>query len=343
MKPQQSLLISLFTAITMLISCVVTNTPQTQQRDIKGCTYGGKTVDPDKLCVQLNFKDNVKAEELIDKILEQVGLQRNFVVMECPGVDNCMAVTIERIPYIIYDNEFLKRFDTAHNFSNGKIMITDWVAASILAHEVGHHLNMHTLGMSGSRPKLELEADEFSGFVLQKMGASLAQAQKAMNSPIVSDKSSYSHPARTDRLAAIQKGWKKAGGKEKEEETNVKQIKAEIAQGKTYYYQDNYTKAFPLLYKHRHSPYFDSNTQVNLGYMYEKGHSVNKDYYEAVKWYRKAAQQDNVYGQAYLGDMYENGKGVEMDLYEAINWYQKAARQGNEFAQKALTRLRESW
>ena len=34
----------------------------------------------------------------------------------------------------------------------------------------------HTLERGGSRPEIELEADEFSGFVLRKMGATLPQA-----------------------------------------------------------------------------------------------------------------------------------------------------------------------
>lgn len=71
---------------------------------------------------------------------------------------------------------------------------------------IGHHLNGHTLSRQGSNHADELEADEFSGFVLRKMGASLEEAQAAMK--VLSDeRSSATHPGRSYRLAAISKGW----------------------------------------------------------------------------------------------------------------------------------------
>ena len=37
--------------------------------------------------------------------------------------------------------------------------------------------------------------------------------------------------------------------------------------------------------------------------------------------------------------MYEDGKGVSKNLAEAVKWYRKAADQGDEDARKALERL----
>src|SRR5690606_26749161 len=55
----------------------------------------------------------------------------------------------------------------------------------------------------------ELEADEFSGFVLRKMGASLAEAQAAM--AVLSDeRETATHPGRRSRLTAISNGWRNA-------------------------------------------------------------------------------------------------------------------------------------
>ena len=78
-----------------------------------------------------------------------------------------------------------------------------------MAHEVGHHLNGHTLSDVGSRPKRELEADYYSGFILQRLGANLDDARVAMLK-LGSDSGSRTHPARHDRLAAIGNGWMKA-------------------------------------------------------------------------------------------------------------------------------------
>lgn len=86
---------------------------------------------------------------------------------------------------------------------------TSWAAISILAHEVGHHLNGHTLEATGSRPPSELEADKFSGFVLQKLGSNLGNATAAMKA-FGSEQGSTTHPAKAERLAAITAGWLQA-------------------------------------------------------------------------------------------------------------------------------------
>ena len=61
-----------------------------------------------------------------------------------------------------------------------------------------------------------------------------------------------------------------------------------------------------------------------------------KDKVEAVKWYRKAAEQGNAVAQCNLGICYERGNGVRRDKVEAVKWYRKAAEQGNASAQYNL-------
>jgi TPR repeat protein len=58
-----------------------------------------------------------------------------------------------------------------------------------------------------------------------------------------------------------------------------------------------------------------------------------KDEVEAVKWYRKAAEQGDELAQFNLGVMYDNGQGVAKDDVEAAKWYRKAAEQGIAIAQ----------
>lgn len=50
--------------------------------------------------------------------------------------------------------------------------------------------------------------------------------------------------------------------------------------------------------------------------LYE-GKGAQKDYAEAVKWYRKAAEQGDSLGQLGLGECYDFGHGVEKDYAEA--------------------------
>jgi hypothetical protein len=70
--------------------------------------------------------------------------------------------------------------------------------------------------------------------------------------------------------------------------------------------------------------------------MYINGHGVTQDYKEAVKWFRKAAEQGNAAAQASMGHLYEEGKEVAKDYKEAEKWFRKAAKQGNAAAQSRL-------
>jgi len=80
----------------------------------------------------------------------------------------------------------------------------------------------------------------------------------------------------------------------------------------------------------------DAEAQFNLGYCYDAGRGVAKDYVEAVKWYRKAARQNFPPAQFNLGYCYANGQGVAKDEEEAVKWYRKAAEQNHTPAQSNL-------
>jgi len=86
-----------------------------------------------------------------------------------------------------------------------------------------------------------------------------------------------------------------------------------------------------------------SGAQVALGDMYYKGEGVAKDYAEAVKWFRKAAEQGNSYAQFSLGWMYAKGGGVAKDEAEAVKWYRMAAKQGEANAQGELKKMGLTW
>lgn len=81
--------------------------------------------------------------------------------------------------------------------------------------------------------------------------------------------------------------------------------------------------------------------QVELGRCYEEGIGVDKDPREAVTWYRKAAEQGYSDGQKHLGDCYRAGIGVDKDPLLAVKWYRKAAEQDHPLAKKALQELGE--
>ena len=76
--------------------------------------------------------------------------------------------------------------------------------------------------------------------------------------------------------------------------------------------------------------------QYNLGNAYYKGEGVAKDPREAVRWWRKAAEQGYVRAQSTLGGVYDTGEGVAKDQREAVRWYRMAAEQGHAGAQFLL-------
>src|SRR5450830_626987 len=76
----------------------------------------------------------------------------------------------------------------------------------------------------------------------------------------------------------------------------------------------------------------DANAQTTLALWYHEGKYVPKDYAEAVKWSRKAAEQNYALAQYNLGLFYETGQGVLKNTVEAVKWYRSAAEQGQTAA-----------
>jgi ribosomal protein L19 len=160
------------------------------------CSYSGEMFNGDLY----EFKSSNEANLVVRKIMESVGLKSRFE-LKAANVDNAAAVIYNNKRYILYSQNFISKIEGATR--------TNWAGISILAHEIGHHLNGHTLEQGGSRHSSELEADEFSGFVLRKMGAGLAEAQAAMR-VLADEEGSYTHPGKSARLEAIAVGWKQA-------------------------------------------------------------------------------------------------------------------------------------
>lgn len=166
------------------------------------CNYVGNGLrNPQEICNYLSFTSNRHAERVVERILQPVGLMRNFVVVECPNTENCFATVVDGKRFIIYDGQFMKQVESLTN--------TDWSAISIVAHEIGHHLQGHTIDGQGSRPEKELEADRFSGFVLHQLGASLEESLIAIRT-LSSEENTDSHPGRKIRSDAISRGWEDA-------------------------------------------------------------------------------------------------------------------------------------
>jgi hypothetical protein len=84
----------------------------------------------------------------------------------------------------------------------------------------------------------------------------------------------------------------------------------------------------------------DSDAQLQLGILYSSNTGIRVDYAESAKWFLASAKQGNGYAQLFIGLCYEKGAGVNRDKDEAIYWYQKAAAQGHREASEGIERCK---
>jgi hypothetical protein len=139
---------------------------------------------------------------VVNDILSVSGLAPNFQVIETEDVGNASAVIIKEQRYLAFNPVWMNTYKGKPD--------SRWQLYAVMAHEVGHHLQGHTILAGGSRPPTELEADEYAGFTLAALGASLAQAQALFNT--LSTQGSATHPPRHQRLDAVQRGWERQRG-----------------------------------------------------------------------------------------------------------------------------------
>jgi len=156
---------------------------------------------PPKSVLKSQFQSVYEAAGIVSSMLDSIDWQENFRLREQNGINNAYATIIQNMRYIVYDNDFLENLDA--------YAATKWASISVLAHEMGHHYYNHMVTGRGSTVPVEIEADGFSGYVMNKIGATLEQSIAAMQA-IASERASATHPAKKDRLAAITRGWNAA-------------------------------------------------------------------------------------------------------------------------------------
>lgn len=224
------------------------------------------------------FMDTPKEiENIVDQIVQTAGVSNGgFQLKQCSNIDNAIAKMLpnkngDEIRYIIYDAEWLKSM--VHETSN------DWSGKFILAHEIGHHLNGHSLNNGTSNHKFELEADYFAGRALANLGATLDETLAVTNA--MGANATSSHPARVDRTAQAEAGWKSISNKQltikvkdKEVSEIAKKIVAKIDEKLT---SGNLTE----------EDYKTTLKQLRLarGPKYYKGYTEDIRYFEAICYY----------------------------------------------------------
>jgi Peptidase family M48 len=157
------------------------------------CIFAGGQSDSE-LTLEAGDSELVNAVALV---LGYTGLRPNFIV-ESSNVPDAVAIITDTVRYIVYNKDLMT---TINERAGNK-----WAAVAVLAHEVGHHLLGHTLRPGGSRPKEELEADRYSGFILEKLGIPPQVATAAVDM-LTNEIGSPTHPRRSERVKSVTDGW----------------------------------------------------------------------------------------------------------------------------------------
>jgi hypothetical protein len=108
--------------------------------------------------------------------------------------DNAAAMVAGGKKLLIVDVDFLDRLNSRAG--------TKWAAIQVIAHEVGHHI----AGFSQSSHENELNADYWSGYILNRLGAAKDASTKAILT-VGTDQDTPSHPNKHRRASTIAIGW----------------------------------------------------------------------------------------------------------------------------------------
>lgn len=140
-------------------------------------------------------------EALVAKILGEISLKSRIrVYLDTYNPSSCGHADAWHQTIVLTERcSELKRKDGSYN----------WFVVQKLGHEIGHIISGHGLGdgVAGTTPAWQQDdADEFSGWVLKRFGASLDEARNSIApepSPF-----SYPIPPEPSSLAAVERGWR---------------------------------------------------------------------------------------------------------------------------------------
>ncbi len=164
---------------------------------LHGCNFEGDETEKE----YYTFETSNEADKIVKRILDGTDVSHESIIVKEANVKNALASTVDKRRYILYSTAFLEKFK-----GDAK---TKWAAYTVLAHEIGHHLNGHDFSEKDPklRRKMELQADRFAGGVCRTLGATLEEALAGMESMQLEGETA-THPPKSARTAAIANGWK---------------------------------------------------------------------------------------------------------------------------------------
>jgi TPR repeat protein len=101
----------------------------------------------------------------------------------------------------------------------------------------------------------------------------------------------------------------------------------ELRLGDTAYAAKNYAEA--LRHYRKAAERGDAAAAYSIGRLYHRGQGVARDDAEALRWSRKAAEQGNADGENAVGFLLFSGRGIARDYGEALRWLRQSLDHGN--------------
>lgn len=153
--------------------------------------------------IRRSFQSDSEAREMFRSILQAAdlaGLESKISLRASADVANAVAF-VEDTPeglkrYIFYNAFFMQQLkQKSGNY---------WSLVAILAHELGHHVELHTVA-AGRDHQFELQADFQAGIILGRMGATVEEAVSLFNGLPV--EATETHPGRDERVQMATLGW----------------------------------------------------------------------------------------------------------------------------------------
>ena len=130
---------------------------------------------------------------VIDRIVEAMELKDRYSAMESDLV--AWAAYNPRSKSVIYNPTTMSKLKSINN----------WAEVGLVGHELGHGVLGHGPGYISEN---EIEADEWSGRVMGRLGATLDEARSMVLGLAIQFMNEPGLPPINDRLAAIEKGWR---------------------------------------------------------------------------------------------------------------------------------------
>lgn len=282
-----------FTFILYYLFCICKIDAQELLHIRNGCQFDINQLEKEVYA----FPPSNEVQEIATQITTTIGLEQNFTI-RAANVKNALATAENGQRFILYNTTFLENFKEDNKLH--------WAAYGVLAHEIGHHLNNHDFNISDPKKRriMEIRADFFSGNVLQKLGASLIDAQFCINAYCLEGESE-THPSRSARLEAVASGWR---------------------QSKDISIADNIRKS---------STKNPENSKSSAEQWFEKGISEKNDNFKAIDYFDKAINEDPTYAEAYL----KRGEAKEREHFngDALMDFSKAIKLNPNYAEAYLS------